>query len=94
MVPLLRRVQRSLRQTGARSVDRLPRRATGLTSRELEVIELVGGGLSSREVAARMGLRLSTVESHVRSARTKLGVRTRLEAAVLVRNGDAATGRL
>ena len=85
MRPLLDRVRRSLRLAGARPIDRARRHAAGLTARELDVLELVGDGLSSREVAARMGLSRSTVESHVRSARTKLGVRTRLEAAVTVR---------
>jgi DNA-binding NarL/FixJ family response regulator len=59
-----------------------------LTSRERDVlIELAQGG-GTREVAARLGLRESTVRSYAQSILTKLGVRSRLAAvAVAVREG-------
>lgn len=56
-------------------------RAEGLTSRETEVIRLVGEGLSTPMIARRLGVTSSTVESHVRSAVAKLGVENRRAAA-------------
>ena len=52
-----------------------------LTEREDEVLRLVASGLGSADVATRLGVRRTTVEAHVRSARTKLGARTRLAAS-------------
>jgi DNA-binding CsgD family transcriptional regulator len=80
--PLLARVRRSLRQAGIpRSAPRT-RGAGVITGREHEVLELVAAGLSSREIAARLGVAASTVDSQVRSAMRKLGARTRAQAAL------------
>lgn len=92
-LPLLRRVRRSLRQLGDRRGTRPGHAFGALTEREREVLQLIGGGLSSRDTARRLALSVPTVESHVRSARAKLGVRTRLEAVAVVRE-HAAAGRL
>lgn len=76
---LLRRVDRSLRALGSqtrRTDDNAP-----LTARQREVLELVGLGLSTPQIAARLQLRPSTVDSHIRNARLRLGARTRREAA-------------
>jgi DNA-binding CsgD family transcriptional regulator len=80
---LLRKIRRSLRATGIRRSA--ARRGGGpLTGRERDVMALVAGGLSSTGIARRLGLSRSTVESLIRSAMTKLGARTRLEAAAIV----------
>ena len=92
-LPLVRRVRRSLRQLGERQATRPARTLGGLTAREREVLQLIAGGLSSRETAHRLALSVPTVESHVRSARAKLGVRTRLEAVAVAREHEPA-GRL
>jgi DNA-binding CsgD family transcriptional regulator len=45
---------------------------------------LVVEGLTSDEIARRLGIASSTVNSHVRAAKRKLGARTRIEAAAMV----------
>lgn len=45
-----------------------------LTDRELEVFELIGCGLSSRKIAERMQLAISTVNSHRARIKSKLHV--------------------
>ncbi len=56
-----------------------------LTPRELQVLELVGQGLTSRQIAADLGIGASTVDSHVDAARRRLGARTRVHAASMIR---------
>lgn len=53
-----------------------------LSSRELEVLELLTGGLQNKQVATRLGISPRTVERHCDSIYAKLGVRTRTEAVV------------
>lgn len=54
----------------------------GLTPRELEVVELVAGGASDKEVAERLGLAISTVKNALLNIYGKWRVRSRTEAAV------------
>ena len=44
-----------------------------LTRREQEVVELLGAALSTREIAARMGTAVKTIDSHKRNICEKLG---------------------
>ncbi|MFD1930246.1 MULTISPECIES: response regulator [Nonomuraea] len=55
----------------------------GLTERELEVLALVGTGLSNAEIADRLHVGVTTVKTHVGSAMEKLGLRNRIQAAVV-----------
>ena len=54
----------------------------GLTRRELEVLTLLSQGLTNAEIAARLFITPSTAKAHVRNIFAKLGVRTRLQAAL------------
>ena len=54
-----------------------------LTGREHEVLHLVAHGLRTPAIAATLGVAESTVQSFVRAAKQKLGVRTRAQAALL-----------
>ncbi len=54
---------------------------TGLTARELEVLEMVARGLPNRAVAQELFLSDQTVKRHLRKVYRKLGVANRTEAA-------------
>lgn len=58
---------------------------TRLTLREQEVMALVTRGEQDSEIAARLGISIHTVRSHVRHCLTKLDVTHRHAAATLVR---------
>ncbi|HEX9385834.1 MAG TPA: response regulator transcription factor [Anaerolineales bacterium] len=52
-----------------------------LTSRELEVLQFIGEGLTNQEIAARLVVEVGTVKNHVHSILEKLNVNNREEAA-------------
>jgi len=54
-----------------------------LTPRELEVLGLIADGLSSKEIARRLGISEHTVKFHVNTIMSKLGARSRTEAVVV-----------
>ena len=59
-----------------------------LTSREVEVIQLISQGLRNKEVGAMLGITEGTVQIHVKNIFAKLGVNDRTGAVqVAVRRG-------
>jgi two-component system nitrate/nitrite response regulator NarL len=52
-----------------------------LTSRELEVLELLSAGRASEDIAVALHISRNTVRTHVQGILAKLGVHSRLEAA-------------
>ncbi len=70
----------------AQSLPPLP----SLTSREKEILDLVGEGLNNQEIAQRAGLSENTVKHYMTPLLHKLGVRNRTEAALLARNSKPA----
>jgi DNA-binding NarL/FixJ family response regulator len=51
-----------------------------LTPREVEVLTLIGAGLSNREIGERLVLGQATVKTHVNRIFAKIGVRSRAQA--------------
>jgi DNA-binding NarL/FixJ family response regulator len=58
----------------------LPPPHAGLTPREMDVLRLLAQGLTSAQIAERLVIGLVTVNSHVRSIYSKLGVTSRSAA--------------
>ena len=52
-----------------------------LTTRERQVIDLLGEGLSNKEIASRLHIAVHTVKSHVHNVLEKLALHSRLEVA-------------
>lgn len=57
----------------------------GLTRREQQLVELVGRGLTNKEIAGTLCLSEQTVKNHVHRVLRKLGVRDRLAAVEVCR---------
>ena len=64
--------------------------AVRLTNRERQVIELLGEGLSNKEIATRLHIAVHTVKSHVHNVLEKLALRSRLEVAAFSHAAGAA----
>jgi len=63
-------------------------RVTTLSRRESEIAKLVAGGLSNKEIAAKLVLSERTAEAHVQNILNKLGFRSRSEVAAWVAASD------
>ena len=59
----------------------MPSQAT-LTKTEIKVMDLLGKGLSNKELAKQLGCSVKTIKNHLNSAFHKLGVSSRTEAVV------------
>jgi DNA-binding NarL/FixJ family response regulator len=79
-----------LRAQGARYETRGPRSGTranphGLTTRQLEILELIHEGLTGPQIASRLHISPKTADHHVSAILAKLGVRSRAEATCKLR---------
>jgi DNA-binding NarL/FixJ family response regulator len=72
--------QRLLRAAGTLTADALPDEA--LTARELEVVRLMSGGYSNKEIAHALGTAEGTIKNQVSSILSKFGVRDRTRAVL------------
>ena len=68
----LRRLEAELRR----------RRAFGLTPRELEIVRMVVGGYSNKEIAEKLAIGENTVKSHLTHIFNKVGASSRIELAL------------
>jgi DNA-binding CsgD family transcriptional regulator len=64
--------------------------ASQLSSRELEILELVAAGQTNREIAQRFWVTETTVKFHLTRIYRKLGVKNRTAAAMWLQNRTAA----
>jgi len=101
--PAAERLRHALRATGRRGIPRGPRPSTrenpaGLTTRQVEVLALMGAGLSNAEIADRLFISPKTVDHHVSAILAKLDARTRakavsiaLQAGLIKQNRERST---
>ncbi|GAA3367518.1 response regulator transcription factor [Streptomyces antimycoticus] len=66
-------------QQPAEEPDVLP----GLTERERDILDLIGEGLTNRQIGQRLYLAEKTVKNHISRLLAKLGVERRVQAAVI-----------
>ena len=60
--------------------------AARLTPRERQVLQLIGAGLSNKEIAHELSISVSTVKNHVHSVLDKLDLKRRSQAVALIGN--------
>ncbi|MEV6202940.1 response regulator transcription factor [Streptomyces sp. NPDC051771] len=76
------RLMRSLRDPEAAQPPE-DERLAALSERERSVLELIGEGLTNRQIAKRLYLSEKTVKNHISRLLGKLGVERRVQAAVI-----------
>ena len=85
LIQAIRTVHRGQRyipaQVGSRIAENLPR--TDLSSREIEVLQLVAGGLRNKEIAPKLGVTEATVNAHVKHILEKLYASDRTQAVTI-----------
>lgn len=80
MIPqqLMGKLLHGLRKMGEGTI---PSQAT-LTKTEIKIMDLLGKGMSNKELAKELGCSVKTIKNHLNSAFHKLGVSSRTEAVV------------
>jgi NarL family two-component system response regulator LiaR len=58
---------------------------SGISQRELEVLQLMSEGLSNQEIADRLFVSLNTVKTHASGLFSKLGVKRRIQAVEMAK---------
>jgi DNA-binding CsgD family transcriptional regulator len=88
--PAAQALRRRMRAQGVQGIPRGSRSSTrqdplGLTRREAQILGLLSEGLRNAAIAKRLFLSTKTVDHHVSSILTKLGVPSRAEAVAMAR---------
>jgi DNA-binding NarL/FixJ family response regulator len=68
---------------GARTRPHSGSRRAALSASQVAILRLISRGHSNREIAAEVHLSENTVKTHIQEIFRKLGVRNRVEAAIL-----------
>lgn len=85
--PFSEEVLTRLVQRAVQARPEQPRPAGDLTTRELEVLDLVAEGLSNTEIGERLHIGVTTVKTHITSLMTKTGSPNRVRLALYARGG-------
>ena len=84
-----RRVMREFASAVPRS---RPAGLDALTEREVEVLHCLGEGLSNHQIGRKLHIGETTVKTHVSRVLTKLGLRSRVQAAILAQEAGLIGG--
>ena len=87
------KIRKSMREIGIKNIPKGPRRTTrkniaGLTTRQLEVLRLLGKGLSNNEIGIKLFISPKTVDHHISAILSKLNIHSRFEAAAFLQNNE------
>ncbi len=79
-------IKQQMRDCGIKKIPKGPRQSTkdnpaGLTTRQLDVLNLVTNGLPNSEIANKLFISPKTVDHHISAILSKLGVHSRTQAA-------------
>ena len=89
---LLRQAARQWEPADQPSPGTFPDPLDPLTQREQEVLALIAGGLTNRQIAEQLHLSVGTVKGHVHRIISKLGVSDRTQAALWLVRREIETG--
>ncbi len=67
-----------------------PHRATGLTRREQQILQLIVEGQTDAEIAANLTISVYTVQNHVKNILRKLDARNRTQASTIFHQQNMA----
>lgn len=87
---IARRTRISVEATEASALHQSDVVTLGLTAREAEVLSLVAAGRTNREIGSELYISEKTASVHVSNILRKLGVRSRVEAAVIAQRVGVA----
>jgi DNA-binding NarL/FixJ family response regulator len=73
----------ALLQNGRKTLAERTAEAAHLTTREVDVLRLMGNGDSNKIIAVTLGITLDTTKKHVRNVIDKLQARSRTDAAII-----------
>ena len=76
-----------------RRVEQHDERLDALTDQEAKILDLIGEGLTNRQIGERLHLAEKTVKNYVSSLLAKMGMERRTQAAAYVARRDAEQGR-
>ncbi|MDH5602273.1 MAG: response regulator transcription factor [Gammaproteobacteria bacterium] len=65
-----------------------------LTRREREIADLIAGGFSNKQIARDLTIEVSTVKNHVHNILVKMGVKSRMRAAFVLKERFISNGSM
>ena len=84
-----------LQRLSRTAAERMTKSTTApLTTRETQILQMLELGLSNQEISTRLNIATHTVKNHVHKVLSKIGVRSRSQAAALARNKSSQESSL